>query len=257
MGILNVTPDSFSDGGEYLEAEIAVERAAKMVAEGVDIIDVGGESSRPGAAPVDEASELQRVVPVIRKIAEAHDIPISIDTTKSIVAEKAIEAGAHIINDIGALRLDPRIAEVASGTGAGLVLMHMQKRPRTMQEQPHYERLMPEIVDYLATALRKATRAGVDADCIVVDPGIGFGKAFEHNWQILRGLEELQALGRPILLGTSRKSFLKDIVGGDPADLEAATLATCIVSCLRGARVIRVHDVRSHRHAMEVVSRVI
>lgn len=253
MGILNVTPDSFSDGGRYFDTPVAVARALEMVKQGADIIDVGGESTRPGAESVPAQQELDRVVPVIKEIASACSIPLSIDTTKAAVAEAAIEAGAHIINDISGLNADPKMAEVAAKHQCGLVLMHMQGQPRTMQFAPHYEELMGEIVDFLKSSLERATDAGAELLSTVVDPGIGFGKTWAHNWQILQQLNRLAPLGRPILIGASRKRFLREQVGDEPRAVESATLAAHVAACLNGARIVRVHDVFSHRHAMDVV----
>jgi len=253
MGILNVTPDSFSDGGRFFDTHKAVARALEMVKEGADIIDVGGESTRPGADPVPEQQEMDRVVPVIERIVSRCGTPISVDTTKATVAEAAIKAGAHIINDIGGLSVDPTIAHVAAKHRCGLVLMHMKGRPRTMQDAPHYDDLMSEIVDFLKSALHRATHNGVELASIVVDPGIGFGKTWAHNWKILKQLNQLASLGRPILIGTSRKRFLREQVGEEPKALESATLASHVAACLNGARIVRVHDVFSHRCAMDVV----
>ncbi len=257
MGILNVTPDSFSDGGAYATLATARARIETMVAEGVDIIDIGGESTRPGAQPVPLDEELRRVLPVIEAAREVCDLPLSVDTTKGEVARAALAAGAHIVNNVGALRLDPSVAEAAAEHGAGLVLMHMQGEPRTMQAEPRYTDLLGEIRGELEAAMERAAVHGVPLGTVAVDPGIGFGKTAAHNWRILQGLGAFVSLGVPLLVGTSRKRFLRECVGEDPADLAAATVASCVAACLAGARVIRVHDVRAHRAAMEATGRLL
>ncbi len=257
MGILNTTPDSFSDGGQYLDPAQALEHALQMVEDGADIIDVGGESTRPGAHAVEVAEELERVIPVIARLSKRSDVAISIDTSKAEVASQAIEAGAHIINDIGGMRLDPRIGSVAAETGAGLVLMHMQGTPRTMQAEPKYEDLLAEIADFLESATAAAILKGVKKEALVVDPGIGFGKRLAHNWNILMRIDQLRSLGYPILIGASRKRFLRELVGESRSGLEAATVATSVTVGLAGARIVRVHDVRSHVSAMKVVGELL
>ncbi|MBN1944155.1 MAG: dihydropteroate synthase [Bradymonadales bacterium] len=257
MGILNVTPDSFSHDGLYLQPDAAVERALAMVQEGADLIDVGGESSRPGAIEVSIDEEIRRVIPVIQGIADRSPVPLSIDTTKAPVARLAIQAGAHVINDISGLRLDPGIANVAAETGAGLILMHMQGTPRTMQIDPRYDDLFREIGDFLASSADRARSRGVAREAIVIDPGIGFGKTFRHNWEIIAGLQRLCRLGYPVLVGASRKRFLQVCAGIDRGDLLAATLAVSVAACLHGAKIVRVHDVRSHRLAMEAMGKLL
>lgn len=252
MGILNVTPDSFSDGGEFLGLDEAVSQGRRLIAEGADIIDIGGESTRPGAEPVGAEVESARVVPVIRALAGESDIALSIDTTKALVAERAVEAGAHIVNDVGGLGLDPRMAQVVANTGAGLVVMHMQGTPRTMQHAPTYDDLMGEIVQALGDSIEAGLSAGVEKQAIMVDPGIGFGKTLAHNWTILAELRHLDSLGCGILVGASRKRFLQALVGPERNDLEAATVATSVAAALGGAHVVRVHDVRAHASAMRV-----
>ena len=256
MGILNVTPDSFSDGGEFFDPERAVAHALAMVEEGADILDVGGESTRPGAEPVDSAEEIRRVVPIIERLSAATSTPISVDTSKGEVARLALAAGAHIVNDISGLRNDGRMASLAAQFGAGLVVMHMKGKPRTMQRAVHYVDLMGEIRSFLADAVATAQKDGVEIESIVVDPGIGFGKRLEHNWHILAHLHELRELGRPILIGSSRKRFLRELVGQERRDLEAATVATAVAACLQGARIVRVHDVAAHVGAMVVLSEI-
>jgi len=260
MGIINVTPDSFSGDSLGDDVEAAVAQARRMKDEGADILDVGGQSTRPGSDPVPVEEELRRVIPVIERLAapDGVPLPISIDTNRAEVAEAAIEAGAHIINDITGLRDDPALAEVAARTGAGLVLMHIQGTPRTMQENPHYDDLLGEVIQYLREGINTALRAGVKKERIWVDPGIGFGKTLDHNLELLRRLRELRSLGCPILVGTSRKSFIGKILakrkGGDvPPHKErvVGTGATLAVSIAHGADIVRVHDVA---HAVEVAA---
>ncbi|MDO3379123.1 dihydropteroate synthase [Geoalkalibacter halelectricus] len=244
MGILNVTPDSFSDGGRFLAPRAALEQARLMVAEGADVLDVGGESTRPGSQGVSEEEELARVVPVIELLARELPVPLSIDTTKSRVARAAMVAGAHFINDISGLRFDPGMARVAAETGAGLFLMHTSHRPERMQAHVDYQDLIGEILDYLRQGMEDALAAGVEVDKIAVDPGIGFGKTQEGNLEILRRLPEFLRLGRPVLLGTSRKSFLGAILDQpDPRQRLYPTLATVALGVAAGVRIFRVHDV--------------
>jgi dihydropteroate synthase len=252
MGVLNVTPDSFSDGGRFLNIDRAVEHARQMAEAGADIIDVGGESSRPGAVPVTVEEELHRVIPVIERIADGRVVPslISIDTTKAPVAERALAAGARIVNDISALRFDPRMVEVVRDTGAGLVLMHVQGTPQTMQLDPSYDDVVAEVRAFLAERVAFAMAHGVEKSQIAVDPGIGFGKTVEHNLQLLARLEEFDLLGCPIMVGTSRKSFIGKVLAlpgeekmrGANARLWG-TAATVAWAVAHGARIVRVHDV--------------
>lgn len=251
MGILNVTPDSFSDGGDFLDAEAAAARALEMAEQGADIIDIGGESSRPGAQPVGEEEERRRVVPVIERIRAQSEIPISIDTTKAWVARAALDAGANIVNDITALGSDSELAAVVAEFGAGIVLMHMQGKPRTMQRDPTYDDVVAEISQYLTERMEAAIQKGIQPECIALDPGIGFGKTLEHNLEIFRRMEEFAAIGRPILMGPSRKSFLRMLLLGEeyPPDwpvseeIASGTSAAVATSVLRGASIVRVHDV--------------
>lgn len=244
MGVLNVTPDSFSDGGRYRDPERAVERGCAMVAEGAAILDIGGESSRPGAAPVDEAEELRRVLPVIRALAGRVDALLSVDTTKAAVAEAALEAGVHIINDITALTGDARMADVARRSGAGVVLMHMRGTPRTMQADPHYDDVVAEVARYLDERLRQAEAAGLARETLVIDPGICFGKTVAHNVALLNGVGALAALGRPVLVGLSRKSFLGHLTGRGVEDRLLPSLVALAVALREGAHLARVHDVK-------------
>lgn len=243
MGVLNVTPDSFSDGGEYVDPARAVERAKRMVAGGADIIDIGGESSRPGSKRVTAREELDRVMPIIRALAGEVDVPLSIDTYKSEVARRALAEGVSVVNDITALRGDPDMARTVAGFDAGVVLMHMRGTPETMQDAPFYGDVMEEIFSHLAGAIALAERAGVDPDKIIVDPGIGFGKTVGHNLTILRRLRRLAALGRPILIGASRKSFIGKLTGKEPGERAYGTAASLAAAIMNGADIIRVHDV--------------
>jgi len=252
MGIINVTPDSFSGDGLGDNVDAAVQQAHRMEYEGADLLDIGGQSTRPGAEPVSEDEELHRVVPVIQSLrgTDSLRLPISIDTNRASVADAAVQAGADIINDISGLRDDPAIAEVAAKHGAGLVLMHIQGTPRNMQQNPHYDNLLEEVIAYLQTGIDKAMQAGVPRERIWVDPGIGFGKTIEHNLELLRRLNELRVLGCPILIGTSRKGFigrilapLHDGAAPLPADRVAGTGATIALSIANGADIVRVHDV--------------
>lgn len=258
MGVLNVTPDSFSDGGEFLAVDQAVAHARELIDAGADLLDVGGESTRPGAEPVDEAEELRRVVPVVEGIAAQRAVPISIDTTKAGVAAAALEAGASVVNDVTAGRHDPEILSVTATAGAGYVAMHMLGEPRTMQEDPRYDDVVREVGDFLVERRDAARAAGIEDSSLAVDPGIGFGKTVEHNVALLVHLEKLCAkVGVPVVVGTSRKRFLAKLVGGDqepsPADRDDATLATVVWALERGAQVVRVHDVQSAARAVRLL----
>jgi dihydropteroate synthase len=249
MGILNVTPDSFYDGGRYADAGRAIERAYRLRDEGADIIDIGGESTRPGALPVNETEEIDRVCPVIEAVAKDIGVPISVDTNKAGVARAALAAGASIINDISGLTFDGGMAGVAAAGGAGLVLMHIQGRPEFMQKDPRYGELIAEICGFLAAAARKAVEAGVEREKIIVDPGIGFGKTLEDNYIILQNIREFGKLGFPVLVGLSRKSLIGRLYNTDE-DRLPATIALNAVALLNGAEIIRVHDVKEHRLAL-------
>ncbi|MBS1195715.1 MAG: Dihydropteroate synthase [Actinobacteria bacterium] len=242
MGVLNVTPDSFSDGGLYAGAAAAVERGLEMLAEGADLIDVGGESTRPGAAPVAAAEELRRVLPVVQALAAAGAV-VSIDTAKAEVAAVCLGAGAAVVNDVTALG-DPGMAGVVARAGAGVVLMHMQGTPRTMQDDPRYDDVVAEVCAYLAARAQAAIAAGIDPRAIALDPGIGFGKRLEHNLALLAGLPRLAALGYPVLVGASRKRFLADLLGPlPPAERDDATVAAHTLAVAGGAAIIRTHSV--------------
>jgi dihydropteroate synthase len=257
MGIVNVTPDSFSDGGAFLDPEAAVAHGLRLAAEGADLLDVGGESTRPGAQPVPEEEELRRVVPVVRELAARAGVPVSIDTTKAAVAEAALGAGATMVNDISALRFDPRLGEVAARAGAALVIMHMQGAPNTMQQAPHYDDLLGEVVAELAAGVARAAAAGVGQERILVDPGIGFGKALEHNLELLDRLDALTVLGRPILVGPSRKAFIGRILDLPASDRIEGTIAACCLAASRGAHLVRVHDVGAVRRALRVCDAIL
>jgi dihydropteroate synthase len=257
MGILNVTPDSFSDGSLYLDKDLAVRRALQMVEEGADIIDIGGESTRPGseAVPLDE--ELERVIPVIKAVAARVQIPVSIDTYKASVARRAIEAGASMVNDISGLRFDAEMAAVAAIYRVPVILMHIKGTPRDMQRNPEYEAVVPEVMDYLRASIGLAEEAGIDGSKIIIDPGIGFGKTFDHNLQILRDLQEFEALQKPILVGVSRKAFIGKILGGAaPSERLEGTAAAVTAAIMNGANIIRVHDVKEMARVARVADAI-
>lgn len=246
MGVVNVTPDSFSDGGRFLDAGAAVAHGTSLEADGADVVDVGGESTRPGAEPVAVAEELARVVPVVEALARQSRVAISIDTTKSAVAAAALEAGATIVNDVSAGRFDPDILGVTADAGAGYVAMHMLGEPRTMQEAPRYDDVVGEVVAFLEQRLEAARAAGVADDRIMADPGIGFGKTLEHNLTLLAHLDRLvAALGVPVLVGTSRKAFIGKLLDLPVEEREEGTLATVVWAMVKGAAMVRVHDVRA------------
>jgi len=254
MGIVNVTPDSFSDGGLFLEADAAVEHGATLAAEGAGILDVGGESTRPGAEPVPEDEELRRVLPVVERLAAAGH-RISIDTTKPTVASRALDAGATIVNDVSAFRFAPEMADLVAERGAGCCLMHMLGEPRSMQEDPRYDEVVADVTAFLEERLAFAVERGVSEERIWLDPGIGFGKTAEHNLELLRRLEEIVAIGRPVVIGTSRKSFLGRLTGGKPAgERLPGTIATNVLALERGASIFRVHDVAPVVDALQVAA---
>ena len=253
MGVLNVTPDSFSDGGEWFSFDDAVAHGRDMAAQGAAILDVGGESTRPGADPVPEDEELRRVVPVIEALGAAAQI--SIDTSKVEVARAALDAGATYVNDVTAFRADPAIAELVAERGCECCLMHMLGEPRTMQDDPRYDDVVDDIKAFLSERIAFAVGEGIAEDRIAVDPGIGFGKTIEHNLELLRRLDEIAALGFEVVIGTSRKSFLGRLTGrDDPHDRVAATLATTVLAFERGATVFRVHDVAETADALKVAA---
>ena len=253
MGVLNITPDSFSDGGAYLDTNTAVAHAKKMIADGATMLDIGGESSRPGAEPVPTDVQINRVLPVIQELKSAElDIPISIDTTKAVVAQQALEAGAHIINDITALRGDIEMAEVASDMAAGVVLMHMKGTPRTMQHSPQYKDVVKEIYDNLEKWISYAISKGIEPNRIMIDPGIGFGKTTEQNIQILKKLRVFKQLNKPILIGTSRKSFIGNLLDLPIKQRLEGTIATVCWSIAQGVDIVRVHDVKAISRAVKM-----
>ena len=256
MGVVNVTPDSFSDGGLWLDSGRAVAHGIELAAEGAAILDVGGESTRPGADPVSADEELRRVVPVIEGLAEARTgVQLSIDTAKSAVAEAALAAGARYVNDVTAFRADPEMAELVASAGCDCCLMHMQGEPRTMQADPRYADVVGEVVSFLEERAAFAMAAGVARERIQVDPGIGFGKALEHNLELLRRLDEIAALGFPVVVGVSRKAFLGALTGREtPAARVAATVAANVLAFERGGRIFRVHDVAATVDALKVAT---
>ena len=250
-----MTPDSFSDGGQFLDADAAVAHGLRLTSEGADILDIGGESTRPGAEPVGEDEELRRVVPVIERLAHDGDARLSIDTTKVAVAQAALEAGATLVNDVSALRHDPRMAALVAGSGAGCCLMHMLGEPRTMQQDPRYDDVVSEVKAFLEERLAFAVAEGIDEERVWLDPGIGFGKTVEHNLEVLRRLDEIVAIGRPVVVGTSRKSFLGKLAGGrDEGERLPGTIATNVLALERGASVFRVHDVAQNADALAVAA---
>lgn len=252
MGIVNATPDSFSDGGRHAGPAEAVDHARRLVVAGADLIDLGGESSRPGSDPVSLDEELRRVLPAIERVAAEIRVPISVDTTKAEVARRALAAGASIVNDITAMAGDPAMADVVALAGAAVVLMHMRGVPRTMQDNPHYGDVVAEVLEFLAARVDWAVSRGIPRERIAVDPGIGFGKTLEHNLQILRNLERFATLGCAVLIGASRKGFLGAITGREPADRATASAAAAVAACVAGARVVRVHDVAETVDAIKV-----
>jgi len=254
MGVVNVTPDSFSDGGLFLAPEAAVEHGKRLLGEGADILDIGGESTRPGAEPVSADEERRRVLPVVASLAAAGG-RVSIDTTKAEVAAAAIDAGASLVNDVSAFRFDPALAGLVADAGVGCCLMHMLGEPRTMQENPRYDDVVDDVRAFLEERLRFAVAEGVPAELVWLDPGIGFGKTVEHNLELLRRLDEIVSIGRPVVVGTSRKSFLGKLAGGKPeGERLPGTIATNVVALARGASVFRVHDVAPLRDALAVAA---
>lgn len=252
MGIVNVTPDSFYDGGKYLEVAAAVDRALQLEAEGADILDIGGESTRPFAVPVSVDEELRRVIPVLTALAGKVRVPLSVDTYKAKVAEEALAAGAEIVNDVTALRGDPRMLSVVVESGAGVCLMHMQGNPQTMQIDPRYQDVLAEVMEFLSQARDRAVSAGVAMEKIAIDPGIGFGKRLEHNLALLRHAELFHRLGCPVLVGPSRKRFIGDLTGRPEADRLPGTIATVLTLARKGVQIVRVHDVAAIRQALQV-----
>jgi dihydropteroate synthase len=253
MGILNVTPDSFSDGGLYLQPEQAIKHAEEMLVDGADLIDVGGQSSRPGAIPIPEEVEHHRVIPVIREVVQRYGALVSVDTYRASIAEAALDAGAVLINDISAMRFDAQMAPLIARRQAAVVLMHMQGTPQTMQHAPAYHHVIDDVYGFLAARLHDAMQHGIARQRIVLDPGFGFGKTVHHNLTLLRGLEHFQALGQPLLVGTSRKSFLGRLLQREVWDRLEGTLVSVVYATLRGAAIVRVHDVKPVVQAVRVL----
>jgi dihydropteroate synthase len=259
MGVVNVTPDSFSDGGLFLDADAAIEHGRRLAAEGAEILDVGGESTRPGAEAVSAEVELERVGPVISALtgADGTGVAVSVDTSKATVAAAALDAGAEIVNDVTALRGDAELAGLCAERGCGVVLMHMLGTPRTMQQNPTYDDVVNDVKAFLAERVELAVEAGIDEERIWVDPGIGFGKTLDHNLELLRRLGELRELGRPIVIGTSRKSFIGKLTGREADDRLGGTVASNVAALVAGADVFRVHDVRELREALLVAETIL
>jgi dihydropteroate synthase len=256
MGILNITPDSFFDGGKYFSRDKAIARGWEIAGAGADILDIGGESTRPGSAPVSLEEEKERVIPVIETLARKLPIPISIDTTKSEIARQALSAGARIINDISGLKSNQEMAEEARKFGAGIILMHLQGSPGDMQVNPHYREVVAEVKAFLAAAIARAEAAGIDGEAIAIDPGIGFGKTLGHNLEILRRLAEFKSLGKKILIGVSRKSFIGHILNLPPQERLEGSLSASIWAVLNGAEIVRVHDVAAMERARAVIEAI-
>jgi dihydropteroate synthase len=259
MGVVNVTPDSFSDGGLFLDPEAAIARGHELAAQGAEILDVGGESTRPGAEAVSAEEERERIEPVVSGLAVegGAGVPVSIDTSKAPVAQAALDAGAEIVNDVTALRGDPELAGLCADRGCGLVLMHMLGTPRTMQDSPTYDDVVDDIKGFLAERIAAAVAAGIDEERIWIDPGIGFGKTLEHNVELLRRLGELRDLGRPIVVGTSRKSFIGRLTGREVDERLGGTIASNVLAAVAGAEVIRGHDVLELRQAIDVAEAIL
>lgn len=257
MGVVNVTPDSFFDGGLYFEPARAIERALQLAAEGADIVDIGGESSRPGAHPVSAREEKKRILPVIEVLREKKDVLISVDTTKAEVAEAALAAGADIINDISAGRFDPQILRLAAESGSALILMHMKGTPKTMQAAPRYDDVVGEVRSFLEERIAAAEAVGISRESLIIDPGIGFGKNLEHNLALLNNLGLLTELGRPVLVGISRKSFIGKILNLEPQDRLEGTVAAAVVSLMHGASILRIHDLKAVKRAVTVTESIL
>ena len=257
MGTINVTPDSFSDGGRFYKTDQAIKQGELLASEGADILDVGGESTRPFSNSVGVEEELRRVLPVVSQLAKSTSLPISIDTCKGQVASAALDAGATMINDISGLRYDPELAQLAAKSQVPLVLMHMQGSPRTMQLEPNYGSLLSEIIGFLEERIQFACEAGMSRDQIIVDPGIGFGKTVHHNLLLLKHLDSLATLGRPILLGTSRKSFIGAVLDKEVTEREPGSWATVCAGIIKGAHIVRVHEVTTCRQIADMVDAII
>ncbi len=257
MGILNITPDSFYKQSRTVSIKAALKKAEEMVRDGADIIDVGGESTRPGASPLSEKEELKRVLPVIKGLIKNFDVPLSVDTYKSTIARAVLEEGASIINDISGLMFDPKMAKTIASSKAGVVIMHIKGNPKTMQKKPVYKSLMKEIATYLNKSIKRAVSAGISENRIIIDPGIGFGKTFAHNITILKRLAELKKLNKPILLGLSRKSFIGKILNLPAEERLEGSLAASIIGVINGARILRTHDVKETKRAVAVAESIL
>ena len=256
MGILNITPDSFSDGGRYFDPDAALRRGIEMVEQGADLLDVGGESTRPGSDPVSAEEEWRRIGPVIRSLGSQVDVPVSVDTMKREVASKAMEVGASIVNDVSGLR-DPAMVRLVAGSRAGAVVMHMLGNPKTMQTHPEYTDVVRQVRSFLRERVQVLEAAGVASEAIAVDPGVGFGKTQEHNLALLNHLDRLASLGHPVVVGVSRKSFIERLGGGEPAERLPGSLAAATLAVAKGAHVVRAHDVRETVRAMRVADAVL
>jgi len=256
MGALNVTPDSFSDGGLFFDKDRAVEQGMAMAQEGADIVDVGGESTRPYSERISVQEELDRVIPVVEVLGKELHVPVSIDTIKAKVAEEALRAGASMVNDVSALRFDPDMVRVAAEAGVPVILMHMKGMPDHMQDRPVYGNLLGEITAFLDDALERARRGGISPEMTIVDPGIGFGKTFDHNLEILKELGKLRRLGRPILIGTSRKAFIGHILKKEATEREAGTMATLAAAVMNGAHIVRAHDVKKAVETVRIIDAI-
>ncbi len=252
MGVLNVTPDSFSDGGRFLDPNAAIERAHQMMAEGADLIDIGGESTRPGAISVGEGEEIRRITPIVKALGQQTAIPLSIDTRKAAVAEVALDLGAVIVNDVSALQDDPDMAELVQKSGAGVVLMHRQGQSATMQMAPYYDDVVSEVKSFLTVRVAMAQSMGIPSDHIIVDPGIGFGKTCDHNLKILANIHEVLQIGQPVLIGLSRKAFIGELTGKTVGEREMGNAAALATAVWQGAHILRVHDVAAMKDVIKV-----
>ena len=258
MGILNVTPDSFSDGGRFTRTNTAVEHAFKMIGDGAHIIDIGGESTRPGSVPVSEDEECKRILPVIKSIKKLNSkITISVDTYKASVAKKAIEAGADMVNDISGLTFDPNMLSLLSGKDIPVIIMHINGKPKTMQRNPVYDNLVKDIKNFLSQQSKVAEENGIKNNHIILDPGIGFGKNFDHNFTLINRLDEICSLGYPVMIGPSRKAFIGDVLDSPPDDRIEGTLATIVAGIMNGAKIVRVHDVKEVSRVVRVTEKII
>lgn len=256
MGVLNVTPDSFSDGGRYVDPDAAVAHALSMVEQGADVLDIGAESSQPGAVPIDEEEERRRLISVVRAVCRRTTVPVSVDTTKASIAQEALDVGAALINDISALRFDARMGDVVAKSGAGLILMHMQGTPQTMQRAAQYTEVVEEVRQFLKARLEAAREAGIQAERILLDPGIGFGKNCQHNVVLLDRLDAFHTLGRPLVIGVSRKAFIGKILGRPVGERLMGTAGAVAVAVMKGARMVRVHDVAPIRDVVKMVESI-